>query len=78
MEALERGLLILPNNAALLYRKAFIYFAQDMTESGLLTLEMALDKDYDGHIEFLNFDAENLTSNPNIMDLIEEYRKKKA
>ena len=78
MEALERGLLILPNNAALLYRKAFIYFAQDMTESGLLTLEMALDKDYDGHIEFLNFDAENLTSNPNIMDLIEEYRKKKS
>ena len=78
MESLERGLLILPNNGALLYRKAFLYFAQDMTESGLLTLEMALQADYDGHIEFLNFDAENLTSNPAIMDLIEEYRKNKA
>ena len=77
MESLERGLLILPNNAALLYRKAFLYFAQDQTESGLLTLEMALQQDYDGHIEFLSFDAENLTSNPVIMDLIEEYRKKK-
>ena len=76
MEALERGLRMLPNNAALLYRKAFLYFAQEKNESGLLTLEMALDSDYDGHIEFLNFDAENLTSNPNIMDLIEEYRKK--
>ena len=76
LESLERGLLILPNNAALLYRKAFIYFAQDKNESGLLTLEMALNADYNGHIEFLNFDAENLTSNPNIMDLIEEYRLK--
>ena len=76
MESLERGLLILPNDAALLYRKAFLYFAQDQTESGLLTLEMALNQDYDGHIEFLSFDAENLTSNPAIMDLIEEYRIK--
>ena len=76
MESLERGLLILPNNAALLYRKAFLYLAQDQTESGLLTLEMALESDYSGHIEFLNFDAENLTSNPAIMDLIEEYRIK--
>lgn len=76
METLERGLFMLPDNAALLYRKAFIYFAQDMTESGLLTLEMALDLDYDGHVEFLNFDVENLTGNPYIMDLIEEYRKK--
>ena len=76
MESLERGLRILPNNAALLYRKAFLYFAQEKDESGLLTLEMALNSDYDGHIEFLNFDAENLTSNPNIMDLIEEYRIK--
>lgn len=76
MESLERGLRILPNNAALLYRKAFLYFAQEKDESGLLTLEMALNADYDGHIEFLNFDAENLTSNPNIMDLIEEYRIK--
>ena len=75
MESLERGLQMLPNNAPLLYRKAFLYFAQDMTESGLLTLEMALQSDYNGHIEFLNFDAENLTSNPAIMDLIEEYRK---
>lgn len=76
MESLERGLQILPKNAPLLYRKAFLYFAQDMTESGLLTLEMALESDYNGHIEFLNFDAENLTSNPAIMDLIEEYRIK--
>ena len=76
MESLERGLRILPNNAALLYRKAFLYFAQGCDESGLLTLEIALNSDYDGHIEFLNFDAENLTSNPNIMDLIEEYRRK--
>lgn len=76
MESLKRGLLILPNNAALLYRKAFLYFAQDQTESGLLTLETALDIDYDGHIEFLSFDAENLTSDPAIMDLIEEYRIK--
>ena len=76
MESLERGLLILPNNAALLYRKAFLYLAQDQTESGLLTLEIALQSDFNGHIEFLNFDAENLTSNPAIMDLIEEYRIK--
>ena len=77
LEILERGLLMLPNNAALLYRKAFIYFALEKNESGLLTLDMALNANYDGHIEFLNFDAENLTSNPAIMDLIEEYRKKK-
>lgn len=78
MESLERGLRILPNNAPMLYRKAFLYFAQEKEESGLLTLEMALSSDYDGHIEFLNFDAENLTSNPNIMDLIEEYRRKQS
>ena len=78
LESLEHGLLILPNNAALLYRKAFIYFVLDKNESGLLTLEMALQSNYDGHIEFLNFDAENLTSNPNIMDLIEEYRIKNS
>ena len=78
MESLERGLLILPNNAALLYRKAFIYFVMERNESGLLTLELALQSNYDGHIEFLNFDAENLTSNPNIMDLIEEYRLKNS
>ena len=78
MEALEKGLRILPAHAALLYRKAFLYLAQDQMESGLLTLELALQYDYDGHIEFLNFDAENLTSNPAVMDLIEEYRKKKS
>ena len=78
LESLEHGLLILPNNAALLYRKAFIYFVLDKNESGLLTLELALQSNYDGHIEFLNFDAENLTSNPNIMDLIEEYRIKNS
>ncbi len=78
MESLERGLRILPGNAALLYRKAFLYFAKDQTESGLLTLEMALERDYDGHMEFLSFDAENLTNNQAIMELIEEYRKKKA
>ena len=76
MEALERGLSMLPNCPSLLYRKAFIYFAQEKNESGLLTLEMALEADYNGHIEFLNFDAENLTSNPAIMELIEEYRIK--
>jgi tetratricopeptide (TPR) repeat protein len=76
MESLERGLNILPAHAALLYRKAFLYFAQDQMESGLLTLELALQYDYNGHIEFLNFDAENLTSNPAIMELIEEYRIK--
>ena len=78
MEALERGLSLLPAHAALLYRKAFIYFAMDRNESGLLTLELALQYDYDGHIEFLNFDAENLTRNTAIMDLIEEYRKKNS
>ena len=78
MEALKKGLRILPAHAALLYRKAFLYLAQDQMESGLLTLELALQYDYDGHIEFLNFDAENLTSNPAVMDLIEEYRKKKS
>ena len=78
MESLERGLRILPGNASLLYRKAFLYFAQDQTESGLLTLEMALERDYDGHMEFLSFDAENLTNNQAIMDLIEEYRRKKS
>ena len=76
LEALERGLRILPKCPSLLYRKAFLYFAQEKNESGLLTLEMALEADYDGHIEFLSFDAENLTSNPAIMDLIEEYRIK--
>ena len=76
MESLERGLLILPGNAPLLYRKAYLYFAQNQSKSGLLTLEMALDHDYDGHIEFLSFDAENLTNNQAIMELIEEYRIK--
>ena len=76
MEALERGLLMLPNNAALLYRKAYIYFVEEWNDPGLRTLELALQADYNGHIEFLNFDAESLTNNQEIMDLIEEYRKK--
>jgi len=74
--AINRGLKILGENAPLLYRKAFLHFAENENESGLLTLESALEIDYDGHIEFLNFDAENLTSNEAIMDLIEEYRIK--
>ncbi|MCQ2307171.1 MAG: tetratricopeptide repeat protein [Bacteroidales bacterium] len=74
--AINRGLSILGDNAPLLYRKAFIHFAENENESGLLTLESALEIDYDGHIEFLNFDAENLTNNAAIMELIEEYRIK--
>lgn len=75
-ETLEKGLSLTGNHPALLYRKAFLYFAQDKDESGLLTLEMALEKDFDGHIEFINFDAENLTNNQAVMELIEEYRIK--
>ena len=74
--AINRGLSTLGNNAPLLYRKAFLHFAKNENESGLLTLEMALELDYSGHIEFLNFDAENLTNNESIMNLIEEYRIK--
>jgi len=74
--AVNRGLSVLGNNAPLLYRKAFLHFAENENESGLLTLESALEIDYDGHIEFLNFDAENLTNNTAIMELIEEYRIK--
>lgn len=74
--AINRGLATLGNNAPLLYRKAFLHFAENENESGLLTLEMALNLDYDGHIEFLNFDAESLTNNESVMELIEEYRIK--
>lgn len=76
MEAIDKGLAFVGNQPSLLYRKAFLYLVQDQTESALLTLEMALDLDYNGHIEFLNFDAENLTTNQAVMDLIEEYRVK--
>jgi len=74
--AINRGLAILGDNAPLLYRKAFLHFAENENESGLLSLESALELDYNGHIEFLNFDAENLTNNASIMELIEEYRIK--
>lgn len=74
--AINRGLATLGSSAPLLYRKAFLHFAENENESGLLTLESALELDYNGHIEFLNFDAENLTNNASIMELIEEYRIK--
>lgn len=74
--SIRRGLDILGDNAPLLYRKAFLHFAEKEDESGLLTLEKALETDYDGHIEFLNFDAETLTGNTAVMELIEEYRIK--
>ncbi|MGN0032932.1 MAG: tetratricopeptide repeat protein [Candidatus Limimorpha sp.] len=76
-EALDKGIAFLGNLPSFLYRKAFLYLVQEKTESALLSLEMALDLDYNGHIEFLNFDAENLTKNQAVMDLIEEYRVKK-
>jgi len=75
-ETLEKGLYFTNNHPALLYRKAFLYLAQDKNESGLLTLATALEKDYDGHIEFLNFDIDNLVNNQAVMELIEEYRIK--
>ena len=74
IKSVHKGLKLLGRNAALLYRLAFIYFVQEDKELGMLTLEEALNIDYEGHVEFIDFDPEFVLNNTEIVNLINDYK----
>lgn len=76
LAAINEGLSMLPNSAPMLYRKAFLHFVRNEKQSGLMALEEALQIDYDGLTEFMNFDTANLSNDIEIMELIDRYRIK--
>ena len=68
------GLKILEKHPALLYRLAFMHFALEEEELGLMTLEDALSQDYEGVQEFIDFDPTYILNNERIINLINEYK----
>lgn len=73
-QSIEKGLNILENHPALLYRLAFMHFALEDEEMGLIVLEDALKQDSDGVQEFIDFDPIYIMNNERIVDLINEYK----
>jgi hypothetical protein len=61
-------------NAAVAYRYAAFCFIVGKTKEGLNILEGALEKDYEGHEGFLEFEP-TFKLNTNITDLIRSYNK---
>lgn len=59
----------------MLYRLAFINFVDEDYELGLLNLEEALNLDYEGVNEFIDFDPNFILNNENIVNLINKYKK---
>mgnify|MGYP006385088325 FL=1 len=47
---------------------------QEDKELGMLTLEEALNIDYEGHVEFIDFDPEFVLNNTEIVNLINDYK----
>lgn len=76
INSLKKGLKILGRNAALLYRLAFIYLVQEEHELCLLHLEEALNIDFEGHAEFIEFDPEYILNDTEIVNLINDYKIK--
>lgn len=73
-QSIEKGLNILENHPALLYRLAFMHFALEDEEMGLIVLEDALKQDSDGVQEFIDFDPIYIMNNERIINLINEYK----
>ena len=73
-QSIEKGLNILENHPALLYRLAFMHFALENEEMGMMVLEDALNQDSDGVQEFIDFDPTYIMNNERIMNLINEYK----
>jgi tetratricopeptide (TPR) repeat protein len=61
------------DNPAVAYRYAAFCFITGKSKEGLSVLESALEKDFDGHEGFLEFEP-TFKLNPDIMNLISLYR----
>ena len=72
---IEKGLKMLGRQAPLLYRLAFINFVDENYEAGMLNLEEALNIDFEGVHEFIDFDPNFIMNNEEIVNLIDRYKK---
>ena len=72
---IEKGLKMLGRQAPLLYRLAFINFVDEDYEAGMLNLEEALNIDFEGVHEFIDFDPNFIMNNEDIVNLIDRYKK---
>ena len=72
---IEKGLKMLGRQAPLLYRLAFINFVDEDYEVGMLNLEEALNIDFEGVHEFIDFDPNFIMNNEEIVNLIDRYKK---
>ena len=75
---IEKGLKLLGRQAPLLYRLAFINFVDEDHETGMLNLEEALNIDYEGVHEFIDFDPNYIMNNEDIVNLINRYKNSKT
>lgn len=73
INTLKYGLLQTDNSPNLLYLLAYAYFVKGNRQLGLETLDSALDADYLGWMDFLEFDKEMLGDDIDIINLIEQH-----
>ena len=64
------------NDSALLYLLAYAYFVKGCQGMGLETLDQALEADFEAYPDFLEFDKELLANNMEIIELIEQHKKR--
>lgn len=75
--AVSSGIISNPDSGLLHYRMAILYLIQREDNIGMMYLEKALQLDFEGHVNFLEFlDNIKMDNKQMIYDLIEEYKIK--
>ncbi|MCF0200445.1 MAG: tetratricopeptide repeat protein [Bacteroidales bacterium] len=76
IRTLKQGLQSTNNDPTLLYLLAYAYYIEDDKTNALSTLDLALETDFEGYHEFIEYDKELLTNDIDIIDLISTHQLK--
>ena len=69
------GLLQTDNDPSLLYLLSYAFFVKGSRPEGMEALGRALDADFEGYADFIEFDHELLANDTEILELIAEHKK---
>lgn len=78
IKSLNDGLKTIGESAPLIYRLAYVFFICNEHAAGMLNLQKALELDIDGADDFLELNSEFLTADNEILELIDEQKKKQS
>lgn len=74
---LRQGIQNTNSDPSLLYFLAYAYFVNEDNDNGLTALDLALEADFEGYHEFIEYDKELLGNNIDIIDMIASHKQKR-